>query len=202
MNFADAQQMYDGTLLLYKGQPHKVLSINRDVQFVLLNLETQKKSIVDFEEKHFRPFTKRLGMVNCNDGVAYVSRIPVRKYWNGLSAGNISIKQLVGDRHSNFNAVRADVQSLQSASLGECLSNHYPSFSEALKWVKSFYGAYAFDKQFAVGTDGYVWYKTEHVGNWDETTKTIQDIVWLPGKDHLLMLLDGSWKNQIFKDAS
>ena len=185
----DLVTMFKDSIILYKGRPHYVLEINANKDFRILDIEKQRQDVVKWDFKLFRNPTRRLGMVNLNEGVCYVSRIPHRKYSAGINRNNISVEGLDGDRNSHLVVLLQRMKELTAVGIADSLNNAYPSFEEAKNWVTKFHGTYAFDKQFAISTEGYVWYKTKHVGNWTGKTKEAKDIVWLPHCQYLQILV-------------
>lgn len=188
--FEDLKTMFKDAVVLYTGRPVKVLDVGANNKFLIFDLITQKREIVEWDFKKFRNPTRRLGMVNLNEGVVYVSRIPHRKYSSGLTKNNLNIQGLEGDRNTQYAACIVKIRELMDIGIGDALNNAYPTFKDAKLWVKQFYGTYAFDKQFALDTNGYVWYKTKHVGNWTDGMEKPEDIQFLPGAEHLKLLLN------------
>lgn len=190
----DLVTMFKESIVLYEGRPVKVTEINADYQFKIWDLEKQRFNVVPWDFKKFRNPTRRLGMVNLNEGVIYVSRIPHRKYSSGLNRQNLAVQGLEGDRQSNIGVLLQRMKDLCDVGIADALNNAYPTFEEAKNWVSQFYGTYAFDKQFALSTDGFVWYKTKHVGNFTADTKEVKDIAWLPHCQYLALIVQPDLK--------
>lgn len=194
ISVADLQQMFKDSIVLHEDRPVFVSEINHDKKFRLWDLEKQRHNVVEWDRKAFRNPTRRLGMVNLNEGVVYVSRIPHRKYSAGINRNNISVEGLAGDRNSPLAVLLQRMRDLTDVGIADSLNNAYPSFQEAKKWVSEFYGTYAFDKQFALDTDGKVWYKTKHVGQCPHDAKSPEDIVFFPNCQYLALIIQPDLK--------
>jgi len=144
--------------------------------------------------------TQRLGFVNVFDSVLYVRRNPVRRYKVGLSKENLSLQplnDLVYPRGAG--ETLRHVTGLSSIELGDCIMGKYPTFEEACKILHGGLGvkAIAFDRQFALTSNGYVYYKTTCVGRLAAKPKSINDIVFKAAFTHLVTLLENNYEKAL-----
>lgn len=177
----DLKTMYRSTLVLWKGKPVTVLDISEDYVFSVYDLETQKMKTVRWNPDNFSAPTVRIGYVNLGTNCAYCHRVPSRRYKIGLSAENV---KMIGTDHP-LNESEDDVASytlhrMRSPQLYKALMGDYPTLEEAYASAMEFEGTIAFDKQFAVGHEGKIYYKGKHVGTYQKG-----EIEFNSGKEHL-----------------
>lgn len=200
MSYEDLVRDLRGCVVMYQNKPVYVTSISRGGEVVFRELLSQKEGTAPFTVKDFTNPVRRVGFVNVLNSVVYVSRVPYRKYFMGLSSHNTSFKTLVGVHYEHFAPeTKRRVMNLCIPELGEAIMDKYPSFVEACKRVKKFRGAVAFDKQFAVSSEKYIYYKGEGVGTVANllTAEGVQDIKWIPGKEYLSLLLNGNYEKTV-----
>lgn len=191
MSIEDIQQKYEGSVVMFEKRPVLFKKVAGDYSCRIFDLMAQKEEQVLFSMKSFLPPAPRIGMVNINGSVVYVVRNAIRRYKLGLSRENISVQALPVDypdgRAANYIAL---VGSLERKELGEALLNKYPTLREAVRRVSQFSGACAFDKQFAVDSEGEILYKTQAVGRLENG----KDIVFSKGFEHLAILLNKGYE--------
>jgi hypothetical protein len=92
-----------------------------------------------------------LGYSSDEGSAVFVSRIPLREDWKqGLRPNNLVISQ-----RGTMTRPRHHIKTL----LKGCTLRNYPCFTEAVESVEDIYESRAFCPQFAVHSDGSVWYK-------------------------------------------
>lgn len=163
LSVADIEQLYYKSLILYKGKPAKVLSINRDKTVMLTILASQRKVVVPFIQDDFKPVLGRIGFVNHGGFAFYVQRMPVRRYNIGLTQQNTVVRGISRHHPEAFRAYDA-VAALNTKSICQALDNDYPTLQSAIKAAKEREGSVAFDKQFAVDHMRNIYFKATKVG--------------------------------------
>ena len=110
-----------------------------------------------------------LGYVNLGDRVAYVQRIPARKYKQGLN-------------NENF---WGDVD-LRGNDLANCILGKYPTYAKAIETVIRMQCDVAFSRHWAVAHQGHrIMYRGRDVGHYKEDGK----VELSPGNEHLIECL-------------
>lgn len=195
--YDDLQRDFVNCVVMYKNKPVYVNGITRNGDVIMLDLASQREEIVPFTIKTFDAPVRRVGFVNCQGSVVYVSRIPQRKYYMGLNAQNSSVKTITGIDYEN-RATKARIQSLCVPELADAIMNRYPDLEEACRMVKVRLGAVAFDSQFCVSSKGKIYYKGAEVGKVAlNKDKASNDIVWNDGKKYLSILLDDNHEKTV-----
>ncbi len=203
LSYQDVSQQYLNNLVEYKGSIVYVTRVFEDKRVKIFFLDSRLTETVQFELGHFSVIKKRLGMVNVCDAVIFLSRIPVRKMGIGLNKGNIQTDLLP----INYPQGKADtvylIQSLTYEGILKTLTNTYPSFKQALNKVKKDKPAtVAFDRQFAVDSDGAIYYKTQFVGSLPEGKTLTSEIVFHKDAQHLSILLENNHEKTIGHSCS
>lgn len=163
----DLRTMYQHSVVLWKGVPVYISEIDEAYKVKIFDLGVQKYKIVKWIPENFIPPSVRIGYVNMGTNCFYAHRIPARRYKIGLSSDNV-IRLEQDHRMSPAEKEEAGniLSRFKSTSLYDALMNKYPSLEEAFQEAKDNNGYVAFDKQFAVGYDGQVFYKGRQVGNY------------------------------------
>lgn len=186
----DLRTYFVGTIVLYKGKPCKVRSINEDKVYRITNLMTGKTASIQNAHKDILPPARRLGMVNICDSVMYVSRIPYRRYQIGINSQNVQVRPLAGASYPEGKENTKDVlRTFEGQGIAKCMLNDYPTFEEAIQLAKETGGCWAFDKQFAVDDKQRIYYRTTSVGVIAANKKSQDDIQFLKEYRHLSFLL-------------
>lgn len=189
ISLEDLEMLYNKTLVLYKGSPVFVSSINGDRRLNIFHLETQKSEYVDWSFEDFKPPTRRIGMVNCHNTVIYVTRQPYRKYQVGMSPNNMYFEYIrdVAQDVDYISPALTKVKKLHGREVLNALKGDYPSLTKALKAVKEMEknGSMAFDHQFAVTKNKEIIYKTSKVG----TVSVKGEITFDKGFEHLEIMI-------------
>ena len=151
----DLDQFFGNSLFMYAGRPVFCKAVNKINELEILDLETQQQFTIVFDPTLCTGITDRIGMVNVpNEGVSWVYRQPSRRFSIGLNRRNTSFVN-IGGGDANFHLYK-----FTSKYFVDAINNRYPSLEEALDMGVTC----AFDKQFAVTQDGYVYYRTDIVG--------------------------------------
>lgn len=177
----DLITMYRNSLVLWRGQPVTVLDITEDYEFSVYDLKSQKIKSLNWEPDDFAAPTVRIGYVNLGTNCTYIHRIPSRRYKIGLSADNV--KKVYTDHP--LNQGEEDIASyilhrMRAPQLYKALMGEYPTLQEAYEDAVDCKGTVAFDKQFAVGCDGSVFFKGTRVGTYQSG-----QIEFKSGKEYL-----------------
>lgn len=167
MTSNDANQMFANSIITYKNKACLVLGVSRDLRTAdIFDLSSQRDRKVEFNFEEFSKPTRRLGFINVDKSVVYASRLALRKYKSGLTEENIFFEVLDGIRYPRGGGDTLQfLKRLRSKELADCLAGVYPTFAKAFEMVvHKDYKAVAFDKQFAVCSNGRIWYKNTFVG--------------------------------------
>lgn len=195
--YDDLRRDLMGCVVMYKNKPVQVAMIHHNGQVRIRDLFTQREKDVEFTLEEFSKPTPRIGFVNVMGSVFYVARLPVRKYFMGVTTQNTKIHRLGVDYPAGYGDTVGRVQQLAIPEVADAIMNRYPTFEAALEEAKRVRGACAFDKQFAVDRRGNIFYKNDVVGKVDMNATSIQDIVWQEGKEHLFIVLDGNYEKTV-----
>lgn len=187
---ADIEQQYANTVCFYKGKPHKVRGVGNKIK--LLDLLTQKTKSVEFSLKDFTGPRTRLGFVNCDDGVVYVSRVPSRIMTVGINTANCRLDILEDAECPVGNsAIIRRVSEMECPEFGRMLLGHYPTLKAAFKQANEENGTVAFDRQFAVTARGQVYYRNVLSGVYNASTNEIK---FNKGKEFLQLLIGKAYE--------
>lgn len=102
-------------------------------------------------------------MVNLHTHCLYVERLPVRKWRVGLDLTNLGIHTFP-ECGENYRKSKAEFETLTCSAIAKAVFGEYPSYKEVYKAVQRYNGVMAFDKQFAISSDGELFYKQHRVG--------------------------------------
>lgn len=181
---------YQGTVVLYRGDPVYVLDVG-DKMMQVLDLITQQTAIVEFKFKDITPPTRRIGMVNILGSAAYVTRQPVRRVQVGLSSASIKVDSLPFVGEYNRVYITESIKTLKCVELGKAMNGDYPSLQKAFQMTQDKPSCVAFDHQFAITSKREIIYKTEVVGGMSDLI-TSEGIRFKPQFAYLINLLDGN----------
>lgn len=186
----DIAQLFRHSVVLHKNKPVYVDNVQDDGKLAMTDIMTHRTRIVPFKLNDFAAPALRLGFINYGQAVVYAVRNPVRRYKMGYSQENTKILTIDCYYPIGKAGTRERVGGMRCPEFGDALFNKYPSFAEALKQVTEFKGACAFDKQFCITSERKIFYKTSCVGNLPKGAKTVKEIVWQKGFEHLVVLLE------------
>ena len=137
-------------------------------------------------------------MVNVYDSVVYLTRIPMRKMGIGINKGNIAINLLPVKYPKGRDDTIYCIRDLVYEGIHDTLTGKFPTLEEALKKVaKEAPSTIAFDRQFAVNSDGHIYYKTQFVGEIALDAKEVSEIEFYETYKHLAILLENNHEKTI-----
>ncbi len=189
MEYDDLARDFVGCVLLCIDQPVYINEISRDCKEVIFtDLITQKLHRRKFVLEDFLNPLSRLGFINVGRFAVFAKRIPIRKFYLGLNKRNVRIERVAGIGELELEIANQ----IATPQLALSLLGEYPSLTEAVSKAIETKGCCAFDRQFAVGYDLRVYYKTARVGS-------IKDgrLNFLDGFKHLILLLDNNHEKDI-----
>lgn len=198
LNQHDLRQLFDRSLILYKGKPTKVRAIGADRKARLWDLTTQKESTVTNPYDFFQAPVLRIGMVNMGGSVIYIERRPMRQYIIGFSQEN-SLFRTIRAEYPELGADRTiqKAATLEDKSIADAMTNQYPTFKECLGFLKDFGGARAFDHQFAIDDENNVYYRAQRVGKLPARATTVDKIEFVDSHRYLKILLEGTYEKDL-----
>jgi len=162
----DLRTFWKGCIAIHEGEPVLVINVGSDGNKKVAQVKSLKDGNIERvwikEDNTLTPPDSRLGYVNLNGLVVYVSRAPVRRFMMGINDSNIKVGKLI----DFFRYERGEIHSLSTSSMEfyRTLKGIYPSLPEAIEQVKTFGGVCAFDRQFAVCENRHLYYKKRKVG--------------------------------------
>lgn len=159
----EAQRRLLNTVVMYDGEPVYVTDVrnidaddrregaaNNDivrVEFKRLPVARQsvtERKYISSRKFDFSPF--KMGMLEYNEGLYFLSRTTGRQQQQGLSQGNLSVLP-INDCHGGVHLNNL----VGEKSFYDCIKGSYKSFEEALE-SKSIHGS-AFSRSFALHND-------------------------------------------------
>lgn len=188
----DAIQLYHDTICMYKGQPVRVVSIDVDFNVLLIYLRQDKRTKVKFEHELFGPPLGRIGFVNEGVHAFYITRQPIRRYQVGISRGNIQARGVPGNSLQAFRRDQDACRRMSSKAWGKALDNDYPTLVAAMRIASEHNGSVAFNKQFAVDFNRFIYYRDKRVGYIPPRMSTVKRITFDKGYEYLDTLLTQS----------
>jgi hypothetical protein len=165
----DAIQLYSGALMIRKGRLVHIREITQGVDGELrarvFDLKTQRLIPVKFDHIEFKTPAKRIGYINMDGNACYVTRLPVRVYTVGLHSSNLDVRvpQEAAYNHQMYDW-KDKLRRLEDPAIIDAYENIYPTLLEAIEQAKANVSCCAFDKQFAVSSEGWIYYKHNKVG--------------------------------------
>lgn len=196
LSLADIEQLYNKSIILYKGRPTKVMNVGRDGGITILSLANGRKSVVPFVKADFKPTLGRIGFINHGGHAFYAMRTPMRRYSVGLTSANTVISMLEGHRNVAYRAYDA-VAAMNHACWNAALTSNYPTFKDAIAIAKETQGSCAFDKQFAIDHERNVFYKTNRVGVLPARASTYGRIEFKPEYQFLQLLIEPNYEKTV-----
>lgn len=184
----DIRNIYVNTLCTFKGTPVFFKDITYDKVAIVRNIPTKKIVETPFKLEEFSAPQQRIGYVNHRNNAFYVTRLPVRRFQVGIAKGNVGIKMLAAPGSDAWRG-KEELLAFNLPTLADAMLNKYPEFGDAYKKAIESEGIWAFDKQFAVGYDGKVYYKCQHVAFIGKGVRTLKTAKFLPGFEYLAILL-------------
>lgn len=192
LSLEDVTTIYGSSLFIRKGRLVKVREVkmgDAGVEVKFFDLRSRRCTTVPFVQEEFKTPMKRLGFINYNKCALYVVRAPLRMYKGGIAFNNVEIRypSFPGISGGALREALQGMQELDSPALLAAYDNDYPSIQKAGELAKEWGGCCAFDKQFAVGATGILFYKDNAVG------VVVNDKpVFTSDKEYLKTLLDNN----------
>ncbi len=194
---ADIDRDIVNTYMMWQGQLVFVLSRHNGNELSLRFMEAGDTKRKRFIFKDFQPIHGRIGMVNINGTVLYLTRTPHRKMAIGMAWNNTK-KHTVGQRGDGNLEDYYGFIDHEGRFLHDAVNNIYPSFYKAHSEAKFKKGFVAFDKQFAVDFLGRVHYKAVGVvGQLAKGKGTLKGVVLSPEYAHLEPLLEKNYDKTV-----
>ena len=186
LSYQDVCTLYDGVTAIRKGKLVKVLSVNPDNPTTIRykDIRTQRMYTVLFNQEDFKTPIRRIGFVNYKGNSIFVARVPRRLYKAGLHVTNMEFRNISMMREEDRGLYQMDDLSFYKAYM-----NIYPTLEEAGDEANANDSVVAFDKQFAIGNKGVIYYKTLSVG-----TVVNGKIVFNDNHKYLETLLDRNYE--------
>lgn len=184
----DIRSIYGNTLCTYKGTPVFFKDITIDRIAIVRNIATKKTVEIPFKLEDFTAPQQRIGYVNHRNNAFYITRLPVRRFQVGIAKNNVDIRMLATPGSDSWRG-REELFAFNLPTLAESMLNKYPPFHEAFQKAVDSQGIWAFDKQFAIGYDGKLYYKCQHVATVTKGVRTLRTAKFLPEFEYLSILL-------------
>ena len=183
----DLIQYFKGSLFLYQGKPVYCNGARGNTLHVMM-LEGRGEYDVVYDPSTCTPVGGRIGNVNYNGGVCYVSRKPSRQFQIGINANNTTFSTVGPDPTGR---VRAAIQGLTKEVIVDAINGKYPPFREARRRATEREGTVAFDRQFAVDFLGQIYYRNKRVGIIDAAHVGVENVVFDEDFKYLQLIIGG-----------
>jgi len=159
-NNEDIKARLRHTIILYKKKPIYVLDTDGD-GLLCRYLSTDRRFRVEARDLKLDMSSVPLGNLNTKWGVAYLSRVPIRRYKQGLS-------------FDNLHAIKSFRESLRYLhhfkDLNMTILGKYPSLKRAKESVDERNIHVAFSRTLSLGRNDCLFYKGQHIGWYDTKT--------------------------------
>lgn len=151
-----AQGRLLGTVISYDEHPVYIKDIHHDGIVEIIDVRTSKEKTASLYDKKFSKVPCQLGYCNYNGEAKYLSRIPQRRWKQGI------------DDNSLYYSTGNRLRNLKCAAFANTIEGIYPPFEEAVTRVReNIMASCAFSRYFAVELQGKVvvlCFKGEEVG--------------------------------------
>jgi hypothetical protein len=184
-NYQDLRTFYQGTVAMFKRIPVYVVGVGTGREMRIRNLLNNRESVELYDPKTFASSVNRLGMVNVKGTAYYLQRTPQRRYQMGINKSNTVSRTLPGVDYRGHDVGRDEMGRCDCVEVAKTLIGKYTTFPEALEIVKTFGGAVAFDRQFAIDQHRAVFYKSKIVGQLPRMCTGPEMIVFDQGFEYL-----------------
>lgn len=167
---ADLKLRLDNTIIRYKGKPFHCRASGGDDKLSLTRLDDKETQAINVPADHpdLDISSPPLGFVNYDRTCVYYSRLPQRKYKQGLSQDGIQVRSLYGTSERNRE------HPVNSTRLSNTIRGIYTSFHSCFTRATSTSKDYAqaFSRNFAlakVGATGdiHLYHKFTIIGDFD-----------------------------------
>lgn len=172
------------TLIRVGDEPCIVLGVGGNIHLSLdvVMIKDEEHRVVNLDDANLEPVP--LGNVNGEFGFGYASRIPHRRWKQGLR------KEAIFLEHSPW---RFEGVKLRSKSLRDTILGIYPSFDEAINKLGGDVRGYAFSRSFGVGFNDKrelkLFYKGNEIGDVGDNIYIKPEFFFL--KEAALLALNG-----------
>lgn len=200
MNVRDIRRDIVGTLMNVKDTLGFVRSVHDydddGINIRYLDVADNRIKECKFSLDTIKPINGRIGMVNDGTGgVYYIVRNPSRKMYIGINWLNSSLTSVTRCT-SEYDL--EDIRNFRNPGWIEAFKGTYPTLSKAFGIAKKNNSGCAFDKQFAVDSEGHIYYKNKGiVGKLTGKYKTVKNISWFPGNEHLAIILENDYEKTV-----
>lgn len=194
LSIDDVNQMYVDSTVIYNGKLVYIREVyhndNDEVCVVLTHLENGEREEAVFDRALFKA-PNRIGYVNAANAAWFFSRAPGRMFKVGLSANNCKITATDGFAiHGMPNILSKELQAAHD--------NIYPSLYKAWLAVKNKDRAcMAFDHQFAICNQRFIYFKGRLVGNIPKGNVRKSNIVWNNKFEFLADILEPDYEKTV-----
>lgn len=189
VSIEDLRTFWKGCVAVFQGEPVFVIGVGDRREAKVKRLRDGSISTIDLTKEDLQAPDGRLGFVNLNGTVIYTQRRPVRKFMMGINDQNLHVRML--KEYLRYEAGEIHRLSTTSMEFYRTLKGEYPSLEEAIDQVKTFGGAAAFDRQFAVDEDRYLYYKMYRVGKVGRGCVDKRGLILNPGYEFLKSVIGG-----------
>lgn len=189
VSIEDLRTFWKGCVAVFQGEPVFVIGVGDRREAKVKRLRDGSITTIDLTKEDLIPPDGRLGFVNLNGTVIYTQRRPVRKFMMGINDQNLHVRML--KEYLRYEAGEIHRLSTTSMEFYRTLKGEYPSLPEAIDQVKTFGGAVAFDRQFAVDEDRNLYYKMYRVGKVGRGCVDKRGLILNPGHEFLKSVIGG-----------
>lgn len=189
VSIEDLRTFWKGCVAVFQGEPVFVIGVGDRREAKVKRLRDGSITTIDLTKEGLIPPDGRLGFVNLNGTVIYTQRRPVRKFMMGINDQNLHVRML--KEYLRYEAGEIHRLSTTSMEFYRTLKGEYPSLEEAIDQVKTFGGAVAFDRQFAVDEDRNLYYKMYRVGKVGRGCVDKRGLILNPGYEFLKSVIGG-----------
>lgn len=189
VSIEDLRTFWKGCVAVFQGEPVFVIGVGDRREAKVKRLRDGSITTIDLTKEDLIPPDGRLGFVNLNGTVIYTQRRPVRKFMMGINDQNLHVRML--KEYLRYEQGEIHRLSTTSMEFYRTLKGEYPSLEEAIDQVKTFGGAVAFDRQFAVDEDRYLYYKMYRVGKVGRGCVDKRGLILNPGYEFLKSVIGG-----------
>lgn len=189
VSIEDLRTFWKGCVAVFQGEPVFVIGVGDRREAKVKRLRDGSISTIDLTKEDLIPPDGRLGFVNLNGTVIYTQRRPVRKFMMGINDQNLHVRML--KEYLRYEQGEIHRLSTTSMEFYRTLKGEYPSLEEAIDQVKTFGGAVAFDRQFAVDEDRNLYYKMYRVGKVGRGCVDKRGLILNPGYEFLKSVIGG-----------
>lgn len=166
ISLADQRQMFQNSLVLYNTNPVWIGHIGYECVADCTMIGNNEECALDLRDEKFDFTPVNTGYVNLQGYSFFLSRSTRRQWKQGLSPDNISVKyNTLYTDNGRFENAYHRVKELRCKPIFNTVKNIYPSLEQAIESFEDNVREVAFDRQFSVNHQGFLYYKGYLVGN-------------------------------------